>query len=146
MARSARENLDSILMSTGNEIEPASALVRSEFICSFLFVLLGVPTETSQNYLFSSNCRKIFWSSMQEDRCRWHDAVVVVKVLAVSMVAGKILLSYSTDMRRSSRDGIADESARKSALFNDETLPVISCKEIVKKDPMFVSLTPLFLL
>ena len=83
---------------------------------------------------------------MQEDRCRWHDAVVVVKVLAVSMVAGKILLSYSTDMRRSSRDGIADESARKSALFNDETLPVISCKEIVKKDPMFVSLTPLFLL
>jgi hypothetical protein len=79
-----------------------------------------------------------------DDRCRQHHAAVVVKVLTFIMVASETLLSYSADMRRSSRDGIADESARKSALFSDETLPVISCKEIVKKDPMFVSLSPLF--
>lgn len=41
-------------------------------------------------------------------------------------------------MRRYSRDEADSEGARKPVTFNDETLAVISCKEVVQKDPVFV--------
>lgn len=41
-------------------------------------------------------------------------------------------------MSRSNRDEVDSELNQKPVAFNDETLPVISCKEIVQKDPVFV--------
>jgi hypothetical protein len=41
-------------------------------------------------------------------------------------------------MSKSNRDETDSETNRKPVVFNDETLPVISCKEIVQKDPVFV--------
>jgi len=41
-------------------------------------------------------------------------------------------------MSRSYRDENDSEGNRKPVVFTDETLPVISCKEVVQKDPMFV--------
>jgi hypothetical protein len=46
--------------------------------------------------------------------------------------------SSSANMRNSSRDETDSETNRKPVVFNDETLPVISCKEIIQKDPVFV--------
>jgi hypothetical protein len=43
-------------------------------------------------------------------------------------------------MSRSNRDENDSETNRKPVVFHDETLPVISCKEIVQKDPVFVFL------
>ncbi|CAF3800577.1 unnamed protein product [Rotaria magnacalcarata] len=51
----------------------------------------------------------------------------VVKVTTSIMVVG---------MSRSNRDEIDSELNRKPVTFTDETLPVISCKEIVQKDPV----------
>mgnify|MGYP006911083278 CR=1 FL=1 len=36
------------------------------------------------------------------------------------------------------RDGIDSDANRKPLAFSDETLPVVSCKEVVHKDPVFV--------
>lgn len=41
-------------------------------------------------------------------------------------------------MRSSNRDENDPDASRKGLGFTDETLPVISCKEVVHKDPMFV--------
>lgn len=41
-------------------------------------------------------------------------------------------------MSKSNRDETDSETTRKPVVFTDETLPVISCKEIVQKDPVFV--------
>ena len=41
-------------------------------------------------------------------------------------------------MRSSNRDENDSDAFRKGLGFTDETLPVISCKEVVHKDPMFV--------
>ncbi len=41
----------------------------------------------------------------------------------------------------SKRDGIDSDADRKPVVFNDETLPVISCKEVVHKDPVLVFLS-----
>jgi len=46
--------------------------------------------------------------------------------------------SSFTKMSKSNRDETDSETNRKPVVFNDETLPVISCKEIVQKDPVFV--------
>ncbi len=43
-------------------------------------------------------------------------------------------------MSMSNRDETDSERNRKPVVFNDETLPVISCKEIIQKDPVFVVL------
>jgi hypothetical protein len=40
----------------------------------------------------------------------------------------------------SNRDETDSERNRKPVVFSDETLPVISCKEIIQKDPVFVVL------
>jgi hypothetical protein len=48
--------------------------------------------------------------------------------------------SSSAKMSRSNRDENDSETNRKPVVFHDETLPVISCKEIVQKDPVFVFL------
>jgi hypothetical protein len=47
-------------------------------------------------------------------------------------------------MSRSNRDETDSETNRKPVAFNDETLPVISCKEIVQKDPVFVFMLIIF--
>ncbi|CAF1418009.1 unnamed protein product [Adineta steineri] len=39
-------------------------------------------------------------------------------------------------MYNSNRDEIDSESNRKPALFTDETLPIVSCKEVIQKDPV----------
>lgn len=41
-------------------------------------------------------------------------------------------------MSKSNRDEKDSDENRKPLGFSDETLPVISCKEIVQKDPVFV--------
>ena len=51
--------------------------------------------------------------------------------------------SSSTKMSRHETDS---EINQKLTLFNDETLPVISCKEAVQKDPMCVLLNRFFFL
>jgi len=43
-------------------------------------------------------------------------------------------------MSMSHRDGTDSETNRKPVVFIDETLPVISCKEVVQKDPVLVFL------
>ena len=47
-------------------------------------------------------------------------------------------------MSRSNHVETDSEANRKPVAFSDETLPVISCKEIIQKDPVFVFFNRLF--
>lgn len=47
-------------------------------------------------------------------------------------------LSSSGKMSATNRAETDSETSRKPVVFNDETLPVISCKEIIQKDPVYV--------